>query len=149
MSDKRHDNPGRPPKYERQIELLVKDVSAVNKKLDKGLNKIADNMEDITQVAIDLALGVGDDMIQNANGQTVKVPRNPNVQMLKHLMNVGVAMIDKTGEGPDSPSQPILRNMRERISGSITYNTQVNIDNTGIENSVPTITPRVVDSNSR
>ncbi len=117
---------GRPPTYDRQVATLAKDVSAINKKLDAGLNKIADEYEDIVTTAIDLGLGRGKDQVALASGAIVEVDRKPNVQMLKHLLDVGIAMVDKTGGGPDSPSARIIESMRQRMG--VTNNTQVNID---------------------
>lgn len=127
VSDKRKLNKGRPPKYDRQVELLVKDVHAINKKLDNGLQQVADEYEEIVRVAIEVGLGRGSETYLTPAGERRERPRTPNVPMLKHLLDVGIAMVDKTGEGPDSPSQRILRAMRERMG--VVNNTQVNIDN--------------------
>lgn len=115
---------GRPPSIVHQTEGLVKRVMAANKKIDTGLARIADEYPDLVNTAIDMALGRGYNTDYDGNGVLREIPRNPNVQMLKNLLDIGINMVDKTGEGPDSPSQRILASMHDKI----TQITQVNID---------------------
>ena len=114
MAEKTETNPrgaGRPAKVDNQAVILAHKVMDVNKRLDRGLSKIGDNYPDIAQTAIDIALGKGTINVMTANGPRI-MERNPDVPMLRHLLSVGIEMIDKTGEGPDSPSQQILKNMQ-------------------------------------
>jgi hypothetical protein len=115
---------GRPPSLTNQTEGLVKRVMAANKKIDTGLSKIADEYPELIATAMDMALGRGYNTDYDGNGVLREIPRNPNVQMLKNLIDIGINMVDKTGEGPDSPSQRILSAMHNKI----TQLTQVNID---------------------
>jgi hypothetical protein len=132
MAEKTETNPrgaGRPAKVDNQAVILAHKVMDVNKKLDRGLSKIGDNYPDIAQTAIDIALGKGTINVMTANGPRI-MERNPDVPMLRHLLSVGIEMIDKTGEGPDSPSQQILKNMQAKVLQL----TQVKIDNLTIAN---------------
>ena len=115
---------GRPPTLAHQTESLVKRVMTANKKIDTGLSKIADEYPDLVNTAVNIALGRGHNIEMDANGVFREIPRNPSIPMLKTLLDIGINMVDKTGEGPDSPSQRILSAMRNKV----TQLTQVNID---------------------
>ena len=127
MSDITKRNPkgaGRPPTLAHQTDTLVKRVMTANRKIDTGLSKIADEYPDLVNTAINMALGRGHNVEIDANGVFRDIPRNPSIPMLKTLLDIGINMVDKTGEGPDSPSQRILSAMRNKV----TQLTQVNID---------------------
>jgi hypothetical protein len=144
VAEKTEKNPrgaGRPPKQDNQVQILVSKVMETNKKLDKGLVKIGESYPDIAQTAIDVALGNGEETIVLRDGTVTLIPRKPDTAMLTTLLKIGIDMIDKTGEGPESLSQQILKNMRNRVQEL----TQVKIDNLTI---IDGNTPNTVEANS-